>query len=249
MLQLIDINKNYTNKNGSVSALSNINLIINQGDIFGVIGQSGAGKSTLVRCMNLLEAPSSGRVMFDHIDLATLSKDDLGYYRRKIGMVFQQFNLFEQKSVLANVCFALEVAGVGRAQAVKKATELLCMVGLEDKLNAYPSQLSGGQKQRVAIARALANDPWVLLCDEATSALDPATRNSILSLLKYINKNLNVTIVIITHEMSIVKAICNRVAILDDGKICEAGDTATIFNQPNSAQALKLIQQAEVLVG
>ncbi len=248
MLQLIDINKHYNTKNNNVIALSNINMSIKQGEIFGVIGQSGAGKSTLVRCLNLLEIPNSGKVIFNNTELTTLSKKELREQQRQMGMIFQQFNLLEQRSVLANVCFPLEIASVKKSEAIKKATELLTLVGLQDKLNAYPSQLSGGQKQRVAIARALVNNPKILLCDEATSALDPSTRNSILNLLKGINKKMNVTIVVITHEMSIVQAICDRVAVIDDGEIAEIGQTKEIFANPKSAATIKLISEPTILI-
>ncbi len=233
MLELINIAKQFTSKNSTVSALSNINLKINKGEIFGIIGQSGAGKSTLVRCMNLLEKPTSGNVLFDGVDITKLNQKELRVYRRKIGMIFQSFNLLEQKNVLQNTSFPLEVTGVKKSQARQEATRMLELVGLGDKLKAYPSQLSGGQKQRVAIARALVNNPKVILCDEATSALDPTTRSSILDLLSDLNRNFDITIVIITHEMSVAKELCDRVAVLKDGEISVVGSTNEILLNSN----------------
>ncbi len=232
MLELRSIDKQFNNCN--VKTLSGINITIKQGEFFGVIGRSGAGKSTLVRCMNLLETPTGGSVVFNNTDLTKLPKSELRKHQRKIGMIFQQFNLLEQRDALANVSFPLKISGVKREDAEKKAAELLHVVGLGDKLHSYPSQLSGGQKQRVAIARALVNEPQILLCDEATSALDPETRNSILKLLEQINKNLKVTVVIITHELSIVKAMCSRVGVLEKGKICEMGNVGELFENPSS---------------
>ncbi len=246
MLQLIDVSKHFRGAHGEVRALSGINLSIRPGEIFGVIGKSGAGKSTLVRCMNLLEIPTGGEVRFDGTDLTRLSQSALRRERSKIGMIFQQFHLLEQRTVLENVCFPLEIAGGGRWDGLKKATELLTLVGLGDQLHAYPSQLSGGQKQRVAIARALVRDPLMLLCDEATSALDPSTRNAILTLLQQINQKLGVTVVIITHEMRVVRAICERVAVLEQGSLAEMGRTEEIFAAPQSQAARALLEEAEV---
>ncbi len=230
MIQLKNVNKQFKSKTNIVTALDDINLTINKGEVFGIIGKSGAGKSTLVRCINLLERPTSGDVIIDNINLTEMSQKELRRQRSKIGMIFQQFNLFEQKDVLSNVCFALEINGVPKHIAVKQASEMLTLVGLKDKLNAYPCQLSGGQKQRVAIARALVNNPQVLLCDEATSALDSETKHSILNLLIEINIKLNLTIVLVTHEMSIAKYICNTVAVLDSGKVVKLGKSKDIFN-------------------
>jgi D-methionine transport system ATP-binding protein len=222
-----------------------MSLDIYNGDIYGVIGMSGAGKSTLVRCINALEKPTSGTVIFDGKDLMNLNAGELNKTRRDMSMIFQQFNLLAQRTVSGNVCFPLEVAGVPGREARKKARGLLELVGLADKEKNYPSQLSGGQKQRVAIARALATDPKVLLCDEATSALDPTTTGAILSLLKDIHGRLGITIVIITHEMSVIERICSRVAVLEDGNIAEAGSVEEIFTQPKSAAARRLVYPDE----
>ncbi|MBQ3108878.1 MAG: ATP-binding cassette domain-containing protein [Clostridia bacterium] len=224
-----------------VHALSGIDLTINEGDIFGIIGLSGAGKSTLVRCMNFLEKPTAGTVEVNGQDLATLTPKELRTARRSIGMIFQQFNLLMQRTALGNICFPLEIAGVDKAAAKERAMEMLRIVGLEEKANAYPSQLSGGQKQRAAIARALATNPKVLLCDEATSALDPTTTQSLLALLREINQKFNITIVIITHEMSVIEAICSRVAIIDKSQIAEMGDVKEVFARPKSDIARKLV--------
>ena len=226
-----NVSKSYVSKDGSVQALKNVNLAIESGDIFGIIGMSGAGKSTLVRCMNFLEVPTEGTVSIRGKALSDLSEKELRKEREKIGMIFQHFNLLMQKSVLENVCFPLYIQGKRKGEARKRALELLKIVGLEDKAKAYPAQLSGGQKQRVAIARALASDPKILLCDEATSALDPQTTSSILKLLEEINRNLQITIVIITHQMSVVREICTKVAILKDGEVVEEGSVEDIFNQ------------------
>ena len=213
MIELQHINKTFTTKKTQTVALSDVNLKIEDGEIFGIIGFSGAGKSTLVRCINLLEKPDSGEVIIDGVDICKLSRKELNVKRRKIGMIFQQFNLLEQRTVAKNVRFPLEVAKVPKDEAEKKVAELLQLVGLTDKADVYPSQLSGGQKQRVAIARALATDPNIILCDEATSALDPITTKSVLALLKTLNEKLGVTVVVITHEMSVVEQICDSVAI------------------------------------
>ena len=241
MIELIDLSKTYTAASGDVEALRDINLTIRDGEIFGIIGLSGAGKSTLVRCINLLERPSSGRVVIDGKDMTALPRAELLQMRRKISMIFQGFNLLEQRSVLRNVTFPLEISGVGRKPAQAKAKELLQVVGLEDKADAYPAQLSGGQKQRVAIARALATDPRYLLCDEATSALDPNTTRSILELLRRINRELGVTIVVITHEMKVIDQICDRVAVIDQSRIAEMGRVADVFTSPRSEIARELI--------
>lgn len=235
--------KTFSTKEGEVQALKNVNLSIGSGDIFGIIGMSGAGKSTLVRCMNFLEVPSEGQVLIDGKSLGNFSEKELRKEREKIGMIFQHFNLLMQKNVLENVCFPLYIQGKKKPEARKKALELLEIVGLADKANAYPAQLSGGQKQRVAIARALASDPQILLCDEATSALDPQTTSSILELLKDINQKFQITIVIITHQMAVVREICTHVAIMKDGEVKEQGLVAEIFNHPKSQVAKELISR------
>ena len=226
---------------GAVEALKDIDLHIEQGDIFGIIGLSGAGKSTLVRCINLLEKPSSGRVIVNGQELQSLRRSELRKARQSISMIFQGFNLLMQRTSLDNICFPLELAGVKKADARKKARELLEIVELPDKADSYPVQLSGGQKQRVAIARALASDPKVLLCDEATSALDPKTTQSILDLLKKLNREFGVTVVVITHEMRVVEQICNRVAILDNGVIQETGPVTEVFSNPRTEAGRRLV--------
>ncbi len=236
-----NLSKTFTTKSGTVEALKNISLSVESGDIFGIIGMSGAGKSTLVRCINFLEAPSSGRVLINGRSLADYSEKELRRQRSDIGMIFQSFNLLMQKSVLDNVCFPLTIQGKKKKEAREKALELLDIVGLSEKARAYPAQLSGGQKQRVAIARALASDPKILLCDEATSALDPQTTASILDLLKDINRRFGITIIIITHQMSVVRKICNHVAILKDGEMVESGLVSEIFANPKSSVARELI--------
>ena len=240
-IEIKNLKKVFEIKGHSIIALDNINLSIENGDIFGIIGMSGAGKSTLVRSINYLEKPTEGQILIDGTDLFFLSEKELRKKRSDIGMIFQNFNLLEQKNVLDNVCFPLEIGGVKKKEARVRARELLRTVNLEDKEKAYPSQLSGGQKQRVAIARALATNPRILLCDEATSALDPQTTSSILTLLKEINHNLGITIVIITHQMSVVTEICNRVAIIDNGRLVEEGSVDTIFENPQSDAAKELI--------
>ena len=225
----------------TVNALKDVNIVINKGDIYGIIGMSGAGKSTLVRTINFLERPTEGQVLIDGIDLANLSEKELRKKRGEIGMIFQSFNLLEQKNVIDNICFPLEIAGTKKKAAKSRALELLKLVKLEDKEKAYPSQLSGGQKQRVAIARALATNPKILLCDEATSALDPQTTDSILKLLKSINEELGITIVIITHQMSVVTEVCNKVAIIENGSVVEEGLVAKIFENPETDAARELI--------
>ncbi len=240
-IEIRHLTKKFEADGHTLTALEDVNLKIETGEIYGIIGMSGAGKSTLVRSINYLEKPTEGQVLIEGVDLADLSERELRKKRADIGMIFQGFNLLEQKNVLSNVCFPLEIACVKKKDAVTRARELLKRVGLEDKEKAYPSRLSGGQKQRVAIARALATDPKILLCDEATSALDPQTSDSILKLLKQINKDLGITIVIITHQMSVVTQVCDKVAIVENGKIVEEGKTADIFDSPKSDAARELI--------
>ena len=241
MIEIKHLSKTFQMKDGAVNALKDIDLTIPDGSIYGIIGMSGAGKSTLVRCINLLERPTEGSVVIDGTAMETLSPAALRERRRDITMIFQQFNLLMQRSCLKNICFPMELAGVKKADAEKRARELLEMVGLPDKANAYPAQLSGGQKQRIAIARALATDPKVLLCDEATSALDPNTTHAILTLIKDINKKLGITVVVITHQMSVVKEICTHVAILDDGEVVEDGLVSAVFSAPKSQAARHLV--------
>lgn len=245
-IEIKNLLKKFEIKGNSIVALDGINLNIEKGDIFGIIGMSGAGKSTLVRSINYLEKPTEGQVLVDGIDLSSLSEKELRKKRSEIGMIFQNFNLLEQKNVLDNVCFPLEIVGMKKKEAREKARGLLKLVSLEDKEKAYSSQLSGGQKQRVAIARALATNPKILLCDEATSALDPQTTDAILALLKKINEELGITIVIITHQMSVVTEICNRVAIIDSGRLVEVGDVEKVFKNPESDAAKELISKKEV---
>lgn len=241
MIEIKHLGKTYSAPGGDIVALEDINLKIEDGEIFGIIGLSGAGKSTLVRCINLLERPTEGQVLLDGKNLTALSKKKLLALRQSIGMIFQGFNLLEQRSVLKNVCFPLEIAGVDKKQARARAMELLQLVGLADRAASYPSQLSGGQKQRVAIARALATRPKYLLCDEATSALDPNTTRSILELLREINKTMGVTIVVITHEMKVIDQICDRVAVIDHSRIAEEGRVSQVFTNPKSQIARDLI--------
>ncbi len=241
IIRLRGLSKTFGTGDGAVHALNNINLDIEKGDIYGIIGLSGAGKSTLVRCMNLLERPDEGQVIVNGQDLLTLPAGKLRQARQSISMIFQGFNLLMQRTALENICFPLELAGVKKAEAEKKARELLEIVGLPDKADAYPVQLSGGQKQRIAIARALASDPQVLLCDEATSALDPTTTQSILSLLKELNQTLGVTVVVITHEMRVVEQICTHVAILDGGEVQESGPVAEVFSNPRTEAGRRLV--------
>ena len=236
-----NVSKTYSTKDGNVQALKNVNLSIEQGDIYGIIGMSGAGKSTLVRCINYLEEPTEGKIFIKGKELGSFSKKELRKQREDIGMIFQHFNLLMQKSVLENICFPLYIHGKKKTEARKRAKELLEIVGLSDKAKAYPAQLSGGQKQRVAIARALASNPKILLCDEATSALDPQTTASILDLLKEINQKFGITIVIITHQMSVVREICSHVAIMKSGEVVEDGKVSEIFTHPKSDVARELI--------
>lgn len=241
MIQLVGLGKEFKTANGPITALEDINLTISKGEIFGIIGLSGAGKSTLVRCINYLEVPTSGEVLFENKSLASMSGRDQRKARQSMGMIFQQFNLLAQRNVIQNVCFPLELAGVPKKKARHRAADLLEMVGLSDRKESYPSQLSGGQKQRVAIARALATEPKILLCDEATSALDPNTTKSILALLKEINKNMGVTVVLITHEMTVIEAVCDRVAIIDQSHIAEVGSVSELFSEPKSKIGRQLI--------
>ena len=241
MIELKHLGKTYRAPDKEIVALDDINLTIRDGEIFGIIGLSGAGKSTLVRCLNLLEVPTAGEVLVDGKSLTQLSRKELLKLRQSIGMIFQSFNLLEQRNVLRNVCFPLEVAGVGRKAAEQRARELLELVGLSDRADSYPSQLSGGQKQRVDIARALATNPKYILCDEATSALDPNTTRSILELLRQINQDLGVTIVVITHEMKVIDQICDRVAVIDHSHIAEEGLVSEVFTNPQSQIARDLI--------
>ena len=241
IVRIQGLNKTFRGRAGTVVALNGIDLDIYRGEIFGIIGLSGAGKSTLVRCINFLEKPTEGTVTVDGEELGRLSKKQLLEARRSMGMIFQQFNLLQQRTALQNICFPLEIAGTGKADAEKRARELLEIVGLSDRADNYPSQLSGGQQQRVAIARALATNPKILLCDEATSALDPTTTRSILALLKEINKTLGITIIVITHEMAVIEEICQRVAIIDSSRIAEVGTVDEVFTRPKSAMAKQLI--------
>ena len=241
MIEIQNLSKSFKTPDGEFEALKNISLTINDGEIFGIIGMSGAGKSTLVRCINMLERPTNGSVIIDGVDIGLLSQKELRQTRRNVTMIFQGFNLLMQRNVLKNVCFPLELAGVSKNEAEKRALELLETVGLKEKAGAYPAQLSGGQQQRVAIARALATDPKVLLCDEATSALDPKTTRSILALIKDINKKLGITVVIITHAMSVIEEICDKVAIIDGGEIAEMGAVSDIFSSPKSIAARNLV--------
>ena len=241
MIEIKNLSKTFKTADGSLDALKNVSLTINDGDIYGVIGMSGAGKSTLVRCINMLERPTEGQILIDGVDMGSLSSKQLRDARRNITMIFQGFNLLMQRNCLKNICFPLELEGMKKEDAKKRALELLEIVGLPDKAKAYPAQLSGGQQQRIAIARALATNPKVLLCDEATSALDPNTTHAILNLIRDINKKLGITVIIITHQMSVVEETCNRVAILDNGTVVEQGEVSTVFAHPQSAAAKRLV--------
>ena len=241
MIELKNLSKVYKTSEKEIVALDGINLTIQDGEIFGIIGLSGAGKSTLVRCINLLERPTGGEVIIDGKSLTELPRRELLKLRQQIGMIFQGFNLLEQRNVIKNICFPLELAGVKKEDAQARALELLKLVGLEDRASSYPSQLSGGQKQRVAIARALATKPKYLLCDEATSALDPNTTRQILDLLKEINEKLGVTIVVITHEMRVIDRICDSVAVIDSSHIAEVGKVSAVVSNPQSQIARDLI--------
>ncbi|SDL89159.1 methionine ABC transporter ATP-binding protein [Sediminibacillus halophilus] len=242
MITVEKVSKVFKTKAGLVNGVENVSLSINKGEIYGIVGYSGAGKSTLLRCMNILERPTTGKVWIDGVDLLGLSSKELRGARQSIGMIFQGFYLVSSKTVFENVAFALKAAGVPKSKRKNRVLELLELVGLREKANDYPVQLSGGQKQRVSIARALANNPKVLLCDEATSALDPGTTKSILKLLKKINQELGITIVIITHEMEVVKEICNRCAVMQDGRVIEEGSTYEIFANPTEPLTKAFIQ-------
>mgnify|MGYP001152791435 FL=1 len=241
MIEIKHLSKTFGVSGGTVDALKDITLTIPDGEIYGIIGMSGAGKSTLVRCINMLEHPTSGDILIDGKSMTELSQKELREKRRDITMIFQGFNLLMQRNCLKNVCFPLELAGVKKAEAEKRAAELLELVGLGDKFKSYPAQLSGGQQQRVAIARALATHPKILLCDEATSALDPQTTQSILSLIRDIHDRLGITVIIITHQMSVVEQICTRVAILDGGTVAEEGAVSGVFSSPKSEAAKRLV--------
>ena len=241
IIQIQHLSKIFGSGDNRVAALQDVNLSVDAGEIFGIIGLSGAGKSTLVRCINLLERPDEGEVLFHGKDLMKLPAKELRKQRRIISMIFQSFNLLDQRTALDNICFPMELAGVAKKEARKRAMELLETVGLPDKADAYPVQLSGGQKQRIAIARALASDPEVLLCDEATSALDPQTTDSILKLLQKINRERGITIIIITHQMSVIEQICHRVAILDAGQVAEMGPVESVFSNPKTAAGRRLV--------
>ena len=241
IIEIKNLSKTFGSGENQVAALQDVNLQVQPGDIFGIIGLSGAGKSTLVRCINLLERPDEGEVLFHGKNLMTMPDKELRLQRRKISMIFQSFNLLEQRTNLDNICFPLELSGVPKKEARKRAMELLETVGLPDKAKAYPVQLSGGQKQRIAIARALASDPEVLLCDEATSALDPQTTRDVLRLLQDINKRLGITVIIITHDMSVIEEICGKVAILNHGKVAEVGAVTDVFSHPQTEAGRRLV--------
>jgi len=241
MIELRHISKVFPTADGALTALKDVSLTVADGDIYGIVGMSGAGKSTLVRCINLLERPTQGQVLIDGADLCGMTQAELNRQRRSISMIFQQFNLLMQRTCLKNICFPMEIAGRRPAEAKKRALELLEVVGLPDKADAYPAQLSGGQKQRIAIARALASDPKILLCDEATSALDPKTTRDILRLIKDINQRLGITVVVITHEMAVVEEICTHVAILDHGVLQESGTVEEVFSNPQTEAGRRLV--------
>lgn len=243
LIELRHVKKEFSGKNGQVTAVENVDLTVEAGDIYGIIGYSGAGKSTLVRLLNGLEIPTTGEVIIQGQDIASLSNKGLRDFRKKIGMIFQHFNLLWSRTVIENIMLPLEIAGVPKKNRQNRAAELIKLVGLDGRENAYPSQLSGGQKQRVGIARALANNPDILLCDEATSALDPQTTDEVLELLMKINQELDLTVVLITHEMHVIKKICNRVAVMEDGQIVEEGKVIDIFKKPKTEIAKRFIQQ------
>jgi D-methionine transport system ATP-binding protein len=250
MIELRNLSKRFVTKDGPVDALNNVNLTVNDGDIYGIIGMSGAGKSTLVRCINMLERPTEGSVLLDGRDLGALNKAEIQKVRREVTMIFQSFNLLMQSTCLQNVMFPLKLIHTPKAEAEARAKELLKTVGLPDKANVYPAQLSGGQQQRVAIARALATNPRVLLCDEATSALDPQTTREVLALLKKINQEYGITIVVITHAMSVIEEICGRVAVLEKGRMVEIGKVQEVFANPQTRAAKRLLlsKQSEELL-
>ena len=241
IIRIVDMVKKFQTKNNVLTALDGINLDIERGEIFGIIGLSGAGKSTLVRCINYLEVPSAGSVIFEGKDLTKMKEKDIRKTRQEMGMIFQSFNILSQRNIIYNICFPHEIAGVKREEALQKARELLKLVGLSEKEKDYPSMLSGGQKQRVAIARAIATNPKVLLCDEATSALDPNTTKQILELIKDINKKFKITVIVITHEMKVIESVCDRVAIIDNARIAECGKVSDIFADPKSDIGRQLI--------
>ena len=248
IIRVDDVSKSFKTKGKIVDAAKHLNLTIEKGDVYGIIGLSGAGKSTFVRCLNLLEKPTSGKIFIEGEDLTSLSKSKLRLKRQEIGMIFQNFNLLMQKNVINNIIFPLRIAGVKRKDAIIRAREVLKIVGLEDKEKSYPAELSGGQKQRVAIARALANNPKIILSDEATSALDPQTTKAILTLLKEINKSLGITVVVITHEMAVIQEICNKVAVLENGEIVETGTVSEIFAAPKTQSTRNLIFADSIMV-
>ena len=241
MIELRNLTKRFDVSSGPVEALRDVSLTIRDGDIYGIIGMSGAGKSTLVRCINMLERPTEGSVLLDGRDLGSMSTKELRQTRRKVTMIFQGFNLLMQRTCLKNIALPLRLAGVGKKEAEERAMQLLETVGLPDKAGAYPAQLSGGQQQRIAIARALATEPQVLLCDEATSALDPKTTHAILELIRDINRKMGITVIVITHQMSVVQEICNRVAILENGRVVEEGDVAEVFSNPKAEATRNLV--------
>ncbi len=248
VIELKHVSKTFPTADGDLHALADVTVTVNDGDVYGIVGMSGAGKSTLVRCINLLERPTSGQVLIDGADLCAMGEKELIQTRRSISMIFQQFNLLMQRTCLKNITFPMEIAGVKGDAARKRALELLDVVGLPDKADAYPAQLSGGQKQRIAIARALASDPKVLLCDEATSALDPKTTRDILRLIKDINRRLGITVVVITHEMAVVEEICNRVTILDHGRVMESGTVEEVFSNPQTEAGRRLVYPDRVAI-
>ena len=245
MIELQEVSKAFAGRNGDVAALKAVSLQVAAGETFGVIGRSGAGKSTLIRLVNRLEPPTSGRVIVDGQDVMALDPAALRTLRRRIGMVFQHFNLLSSRTVAQNVAWPMRLAGVGRAEAARRTGELLDLVGLSARADAYPAQLSGGQKQRVGIARALANRPTILLCDEATSALDPETTEQILGLIAQLKREFSLTVLLITHEMEVVRRICDRVAVLDRGELVETGAAAEVFLHPKTASARSLVEEAE----
>ncbi|MCB5953994.1 methionine ABC transporter ATP-binding protein [Enterococcus sp. CWB-B31] len=243
LIELRHVKKEFSGKAGKVTAVDDVSLSIDKGDIYGIVGYSGAGKSTLVRLLNGLELPSQGEVVVQDMEITSLSSADLRRFRKKIGMIFQHFNLLWSRTIVENIMLPLELTGIPKAQRLKRAEELLTLVGLEGRGNAYPSQLSGGQKQRVGIARALANNPEILLCDEATSALDPQTTDEVLDLLLEINRELNLTIVLITHEMHVIRKICNRVAVMELGKTVEEGEVLNVFRNPKQEVTKRFVQR------
>ena len=241
VIEICNLGKWFDTKSGRIHALRDISLAVQKGEIYGIIGRSGAGKSTLVRCINMLERPSEGKVLFQGLDMCSLKGRELNVVRRSMGMIFQQFNLLMQRTALENVCFPLELSGVPKDKARERSMEMLELVGLASRAKSYPVQLSGGQKQRVAIARALATEPQVLLCDEATSALDPETTDSILALIRDINRRLGITAVVITHEMDVIEKICHKVAIISKGVIAETGTVNEVFFHPQTDIARRLV--------